>query len=130
MEINNKLKEKKSSIYVDKFEKMLYLDSQKQEKTLFVQIPNYHDHNTIEHHLCFTLRQKNSGLPVRPMRIKIAKKIHNKTSAKNAYMFVEFEDVSSITNVTKLNAKRIILAGAKAHLAGSNTFTQIRRSVR
>jgi hypothetical protein len=76
------------------------------------------------------LREKRTGLFKPPVRLRFGKKIWNKTSAVNAYMFVEFEDILSIANVTSLNARGKILYGMKSNIAGSNTFVQIRRSQR
>jgi len=64
------------------------------------------------------------------VRVRFGKKIHNKKSQVNAYMFVEFEDILSIANVTSLNAKGRVMPGYKVKIAGSNTFVQIRRSKR
>lgn len=60
----------------------------------------------------------------------MGRKIWNKKTNINGYMFVEFEDLLSIANVTQLNSKGKILYGMKANIAGSNTFVQIRRSKR
>jgi hypothetical protein len=78
----------------------------------------------------YSFRTKKSGLIKEPFRFKIGKKIWNKTSTKNIYMFAEFEDLQSIANVISLNKKGIILPGFKCNIAGSNTFVQIRKSVK
>lgn len=76
------------------------------------------------------LRSKKSGLFKPPVRVRFGRKIWNKKSQVNAYMFVEFEDILSIANVTSLNSRGILLGGYKTNLAGSNTFVHFRRSLR
>lgn len=56
-----------------------------------------------------SLKNKRTGLFKPPLRIRFGKKIWNKQSMVNAYMFVEFEDILSIANVTSLNAKFKVL---------------------
>jgi len=105
------------------------------EKTLYLNLGAYQTNTIASLKGCrqigrHNIREKRTGLFKPPIRVRFGKKIWNKSSAVNAYMFVEFEDILSIANVTGLNARGKILHGFKSNIAGSNTFVQIRRSQR
>lgn len=131
-ELYNQLVSKKMTLFVDRFEKMLYTQDSKMEKTLYINLGAYqilNINNLVNARKTENLlREKRTGLIKAPPRVKFGRKIWNKTSAVNAYMFVEFEDILSIANVTTLNSRGHVLNGYKAHISGSNTFVHIRRS--
>ena len=133
-EVHKQLTDKKIGLFVDRFEKISYTSDSKMEKTLFVQLGSYQSltANSIKNcnALATQLRSKKSGLVKPPVRVRFGRKIWNKKSQVNAYMFVEFEDLLSIANVTSLNSRGILLGAFKTNIAGSNTFVHIRRSQR
>lgn len=67
---------------------------------------------------------------VKSLRLKDAKKLQVKTTARNKYLFVEFENAEDSERVAQLMRKRKIYVSAKSYVAGSNTFVAIRRSKR
>ena len=71
----------------------------------------------------------NAGL-IKNMRFKYGKKLQVKTTTKNVYMFVEFENEKDSNRVQTLLRKRKLNVSKKAYLAGSNTFIAIKRSKR
>lgn len=133
-EIHKQLQSKSSKLFVDRFEKISFLTDAKMEKTLYINLGKNMNqdlpHLKVAREKEESFREKRTGLFKPPIRIRFGRKIWNKPSQVNAYMFIEFEDILSIANVTSLNAKQKILPGMKANIAGSNTYVQVRRSKR
>ena len=128
---SDQIKEKKMSIFVDRFEKLCFNNEKRMEKTLWINLGGLRNTpgdltNARTHALQFYT--KKTGLIKAPLRVKFGKKIPNKTSAQNAYMFAEFEDIRSVANVISLAAKGRILYGLRPYCSGTNTYSQIRRS--
>ena len=128
-----KLKEQKVEIYVDRFEKAVYESESRLDRTLWFQLGDCTpDAASLKNKklLMEAFNVKKTGLIKVPIRVKLSKTCTGKRSRYNNFMFVEFEDVKSIANVTSLMNKRKIpaLQQFKAYKAGTNTFVQILRS--
>ena len=126
-----KLQEKlKSKIFVDQFEKLFYLSDIRLKNTVWFG-PMEANH-TLESQQCMIKKQfgpKIAGL-IKNMRFKCGNKLQVKTTTKNVYMFVEFENEKDSNRVQTLLRKRKLNVSKKAYLAGSNTFIANKRSKR
>ena len=121
-----KLKEKlKQKMYIDQFEKLFYLQEEKLKKSVWFGPVNSSEYN----YIIQQFKVKVVGL-VKSLRLKDAKKLQVKTTARNKYLFVEFENAEDSERVAQLMRKKKINVSAKSYVAGSNTFVAIRRSKR
>ena len=134
-ELSMKIKEAKLTLFVDRFEKTQYMPQPGEvmslKKTLFVCLDKNCDTRFATSQIKTFLNQfdmKKVGIMRKPVRVRIGRKIWNKTSEYNAYAFVDFEDVASIAKASRLNANKKLLWGYKTYLAGTQTFTHIRAS--
>lgn len=131
LKLHQELKDLKSTIYVDAFEKMAYLQEERMKKTIwFGPIENYYAGPNMRYDIINQFCADKTGLVKEPIRFKVGKKIPGKTNNKSIYMFVEFENEKSIHRVNKMVYKRRINFSRKCYLAGTNTFVAIRRSKR
>lgn len=130
--LSQTLQNQEIKVYVDQFEKLLYQKDDKMARTLWFGplAPGYFENAVTRVNMIKQFRVSKTGLFKLPFRFKDAKKIRGKTSRSNAYMFVEFEDEASIVKVTKLVSTGKLNFARKCFRAGTNTFVQIRRSVR
>lgn len=125
------IKEKKMTIFVDRFEKLCFNNDKRMEKTLWYNLGGISNNAQAlkdARSKFISFYSKKTGLLKAPLRVKFGKKIPNKTSAQNAYMFAEFEDIRSVANVISLAAKGQILAPLRPYCSGTNTYIQIRKS--
>ena len=69
-----------------------------------------------------------------PIRFRTGKQIKGKSTTKNTYMIIEFENEqavdSGITRQINQGKVGVLGLGTKAYKAGTNTFVQIRKSKR
>ena len=82
--------------------------------------------------LKYLLDQGSNGLIKQPIRFRIqqSKKGLMKRRSKNTYLFVEFESEMSIAKIPLLVKTKKLSISQEVYLAGTNTFTHIRKSKR
>ena len=114
-------------MYVDQFEKLFYIQEEKLKKSVWFGPVTEGSSN---HQALMTqFSPKVVGL-IKSMRLKNAKKLQAKTTARSIYLFVEFENESDSNRVAAHIRKRKLTVSSKSYVAGSNTFMAIRRSKR
>ena len=121
--IQEKLRENKLDIFVDSFEKSMYISEERMERTAFVGLDNAAAQSN-------RIMESQFGLIKRPVRYREGKKLDGKNGAKNIYMFVEFEDTASVELYTKMVNRGRMNYVRKAFRSGTNTYVHIRRSKR
>ena len=121
----DQVKEKKLSIFVDRFEKICFSNDKRMEKTLWINLggcgKDQGAHINARSKASEFLTKK-TGLIKAPLRVRFGKKIANKTSMSNVYIFAEFEDIRSVANVISLAAKGKVLSPYRPYCAGTNTY--------
>lgn len=124
------LKKANKKIFIDLFESYIYHKEDKRSRTCwFAPVTSNMATDYSFRCLLAWLMQEKSGL-VKQIRLKYGKTPQGKTASKNCYIFVEFEDEAAIERVQQLVKKRNISISSKVYLAGTQTYTVIRRSKR